>query len=158
MKSSVKKGIGFGLTSGIITTLGLIMGLHSSTHSSGVVLSGILVIALADALSDAMGIHISEESESIHTTREVWEATVVTFLSKFFFSAMFIIPFLLFSLNTAIVFSVVWGLLLIVVFSFYMAKQQKANPVTVVSEHLLITVLVIVATHYIGCWASNIGQ
>jgi len=54
----------FGLTSGIITTLGLIVGLHSGTHSKLAVIGGILTIAMADALSDALGIHVSEESEA----------------------------------------------------------------------------------------------
>ena len=54
----------FGLTSGIITTLGLIVGLHSGTHSKLAVIGGILTIAMADAFSDALGIHVSEESEA----------------------------------------------------------------------------------------------
>ncbi len=81
MKISIRKGFSFGLTSGIITTLGLIVGLHSSTHSAAVVISGILIIAIVDALSDAIGIHISEESEIKHSTKEIWESTITTFSS-----------------------------------------------------------------------------
>jgi vacuolar iron transporter family protein len=33
MKRSFRKGVSFGLTSGIITTLGIIVGLHSGTNS-----------------------------------------------------------------------------------------------------------------------------
>ena len=62
IKDSIKKGLGFGLTSGIITTLGLIIGLSAGTHSKIAVIGGILTIAFADALSDSLGIHISEES------------------------------------------------------------------------------------------------
>ena len=82
MNHPIKKGFSFGLTSGIITTLGLIVGLHSGTHSKLVIIGGVLVIAVADALSDALGIHISEESENKHSPREVWESTISTFLSK----------------------------------------------------------------------------
>ena len=59
MKHSFKVGFTFGVTSGIITTLGLIVGLHSGTHSKIIILGGIIVIAIADAFSDALGIHIS---------------------------------------------------------------------------------------------------
>ena len=76
MKLSIMKGFSFGLTSGIITTLGLIVGLHSSTHSKLVIIGGILVIAIADALSDAMGMHISEESERKHTTKETKKSII----------------------------------------------------------------------------------
>ena len=69
MKRSVKAGFSFGLTSGVITTLGLMVGLHSSTHSKLVVIGGILTIAIADALSDSMGVHIAVESQNKFTAK-----------------------------------------------------------------------------------------
>ena len=143
------------MTSGIITTLGLIVGLHSSTHSTTIIIGGILVIAIADALSDALGIHISEEAENKHSHREIWESTFMTFFSKFVFAATFIIPVLLLPLSTAIIVSVAWGLSLIVMFSYYMARMQKINPWNVIAEHFLIAVLVIVATHFVGDWIGG---
>ena len=151
MKVSLKKGFSFGLTSGIITTLGLMVGLHSSTRSATVVIGGILVIAIADALSDALGIHISEEAENKHTTKEVWESTIMTFLSKFVVALTFVVPVLLFPLNTAIIVGIIWGLSLISAFSFYLGKKQKGgSPFGVVAEHLVIAILVIIVTHYVG--------
>ena len=70
MNHSLKIGVVFGLTSGIITTLGLMVGLHSGTHSRVVVIGGIVTIAIADAFSDALGIHVSEEAENVHTHKE----------------------------------------------------------------------------------------
>lgn len=157
MKVSIKKGFSFGLTSGIITTLGLIVGLHSGTHSGIVILGGIIVIAVADALSDALGIHISEEAEAKHTTKEIWESTITTLLSKFIFALMFIFPVLFMELSTAIIVCVIWGLFLITIFSYYMARQQRVSPCKVVSEHLIIAIIVITATHYIGDWVATLG-
>ncbi len=155
MKLSIRKGFGFGLTSGVITTLGLIVGLHCSTHSSLVVIGGILVVAIADAFSDALGIHISEEFENKHTTEEIWESTVTTFVSKFVFTLTFVIPVLIFPLSTAIIVGVIWGLSLMAVFSFYMARQQNIQPYKVVIEHLVIAVCVIIVTHYVGDWVAT---
>ncbi len=155
MKQSLKTGFSFGLTSGIITTLGLMIGLHSGTHSKLVVIGGILTIAIADAFSDALGIHISEESENKHTTKEIWESTASTFLSKFVFALTFIVPILLFQLSTAIIVSIIWGLFLLGIFSFYIAKAQKANPWKVVIEHLAIMLIVIAITHYVGDWIGT---
>jgi hypothetical protein len=59
MKHLKKIGLSFGLTSGLITTLGLMIGLNSGTNSKLVVIGGILTIAVADSLSDSLGIHIS---------------------------------------------------------------------------------------------------
>ena len=155
MKHSLKTGFSFGLTSGIITTLGLMVGLHSGTHSELVIIGGILTIAIADAFSDALGIHVSEESESKHTPKEIWEATISTFLSKFVFALTFIVPFLLFQVSTAIIVNVIWGLSLLSIFSFYIAREQKAKPWKVVMEHLIIALVVIVITHYVGDWVGR---
>lgn len=101
MKDSLRTGITFGLTSAVITTLGLMVGLHSGTGSKMVVLGGVLTIAIADAFSDALGIHVSEEAKNIHTTRQIWVATIATFMTKFIFSLTFVVPVLFLALSTA---------------------------------------------------------
>lgn len=158
MRESFKTGISFGLTSGIITTLGLMVGLHSGTHSKLAVMGGILIIAIADAFSDALGIHISEESETKHTEKEIWESTVSTFLSKFIFALVFIIPVLLLELLMAIIIDVIFGLLMLGVFSFYITKEQKTKPWKVILEHVIIALIVVIITHYVGDWISSTFQ
>lgn len=150
MKSVLWKGVGFGLTSGVITTLGMIIGLQSGTRSELAVEVGIITLAIADALSDAMGIHVSEEAEMEHTTKELWETSFFTFISKLFFTLTFIVPIVLLELSTAILTSVFWGLFLITVFSFYMARSQKQNPYKIIAEHVFITALVVLLAHYLG--------
>ena len=150
MREGLWKGVGFGLTSGVITTMGVIVGLHSGTQSKLAVLVGILVLAVADALSDAVGIHVSEEAEMEHTTRELWEHAFFTFLSKLFVALSFIIPLEFLDLYSAILASVIWGVFLISVFSFYMARSQGQRPYKVITEHVIITLFVVLLAHYIG--------
>ena len=121
------------------------------------VIGSILTIAIADAFSDALGIHISEESENKHSKKEIWESTASTFLSKFIFALTFIIPVLVFDLLTAIIINIIWGLSLLSVFNFYIAKGQKMNNVwKIIFEHLAIAVFVIIATYYTGKWIDLI--
>jgi len=101
-----------------------------------------------------LGIHISEESETIHSKKEIWESTLSTFLSKFIFALTFVIPVLLLKLSTAILFSIIWGMFLLSILSFYLAKDQKIKPWSVIGEHLIITLIVITLTHYFGDWFS----
>ncbi|MEA3310080.1 MAG: hypothetical protein U9Q70_11305 [Chloroflexota bacterium] len=155
MKDSLRKGIAFGLTSAVITTLGLMTGLHSGTHSKSVVLGGVLTIAIADAFSDALGIHVSVESENIHTTEQIWAATIATFLSKFLFALTFIIPILLLSLSSAIIASLIWGLAILTALSYAIAKSQGEAPWKIVGEHILIAIAVIIITYWIGNWVST---
>jgi VIT1/CCC1 family predicted Fe2+/Mn2+ transporter len=150
MKKSYKKGLSFGLTSAVITTLGLMVGLNSGTGSKLAVISGILIIALADAFSDSLGIHISEEADRKNKPRHIWEATIVTFLSKFLFALTFVIPFLFFNLKISSLISIAWGIILLSVLSFQVGKQGRENPYRVVGEHLFIAVIVIILSYLLG--------
>ena len=113
-------------------------------------LGGILTIAIADAFSDALGIHISEEAENVHTKKEIWVSTLSTFLSKFVFALIFVVPILLLELPIAILVSVAWGLGILSILSYKIAVSQGTNPWRVVTEHLLIAVVVITITHFVG--------
>ncbi len=156
IRHSLKTGISFGLTSGVITTLGVIVGLNSTTHSKLAVAGGIITIAIADAFSDALGIHMSEESEAKHSASEVWLATIATLLSKIIFASLFIIPVIFFSIQIAIYVSVGLGLLILAVFSYYLASKQKASPIKTIAEHLSVAIMVIIFSHYLGVLASKL--
>ena len=155
MKHSLKVGYSFGVTSALITTLGLMVGLYSGTSSKMIVIGGILTIAIADAFSDSLGIHISEEGEGKHTKKQIWESTFSAFFFKFIFTIIFVIPVLLFPLKMAIIFSVFVGFFLLGLFSFRLAKSQKRKPCKIVLEHLFIALVVIVITYYVGYFVSR---
>jgi VIT1/CCC1 family predicted Fe2+/Mn2+ transporter len=150
MKHSLKTGLGFGVTSGAITTLGLLVGLHSGTYSPLAIIGGILTIAIADSFSDALGIHVSKEFEDRDSTRVVWEATIITFLTKFLIALSFVVPLVLFPLSMAVCVGVIWGLLILSGFSYFVAKQVKATPWKVMGEHLFIAIVVLFASHLAG--------
>ncbi|MEM2909721.1 MAG: hypothetical protein QXO01_01450 [Nitrososphaerota archaeon] len=150
MRKPLLKGLGFGITSGVITALGLLIGLISGTHSKLAVIGGILALAVADSLSDAVGIHISEEAENEHGAKEIWEASTFTLLSKFGLTVSFIVPVLLFNLQEAIYWSIAWGLITLTAFSAHMAKSQGKSVLKVVGEHVMIAALVIVLAHVVG--------
>jgi len=155
MRHSLKIGISFGLTSGIITTLGLMVGLHAGTKSKLAVIGGILTIAIADAFSDGLGIHVSEESENEHSEKEIWESTISTFFAKFIFALTFVVPVFLFELTTAIWISLCWGLSMLCILNFYLSREQGTKSWKVIMEHLVIALIVVFITHYVGDWISS---
>lgn len=156
MKSSIKSGLYFGLTSGVITTLGLMVGLYSGSNSIQVVIGGILTIAIADSFSDALGVHIAKESEEGVSQKDVWLATFSTLTMKMSMAISFIIPVLLLELPIAIIISVAWGLIILSLLSYFIAKSQGDNPLIVIFEHLTIAILVIVITFYVGEWVARV--
>ena len=150
-----RTGLFFGATSGVITTIGLIAGLHAGTNSVTAVLGGILVIAVADALSDALGIHLAEEADPNASQDHIWAATVTTFITKFLFAITFAIPVLLLPLRAAVLASVAWGIAIIAVLSWFIARAQKSSPLAIVAEHVGIAIVVVVVSHYIGVWVNH---
>jgi VIT1/CCC1 family predicted Fe2+/Mn2+ transporter len=150
MNLSVLSGVSFGLASGVITTLGLMVGLHAGTHSLSAVAGGIVTIAIADALSDALGMHVAQESQNRYTAREVWLATAVTFVTKFAVALTFLVPVFFLTLDEAVVASVAWGMILIILLSERLARRQGVSPWGVIAEHLLVAIAVVAITHYAG--------
>ncbi|WP_457642250.1 hypothetical protein [Persephonella sp.] len=150
MNSAIKKGIGFGLTSGAITTLGMLIGLSAVSESKIVIIGGIVSIAIADAASDAMGIHVSEEAHKRTESKHIWQATIATFVSKFIFAATFLIPILTLDLKKAVIVSLIWGFLLISIFSYKIAKDRNENPVIAITEHITIAVIVLGVIYFTG--------
>ena len=150
-----RTGIFFGATSGVITTLGLITGLNAGTQSITAVLGGILVIAVADSMSDALGIHLAEEADPETDHEQVWQATITTFITKFIFALSFAVPLLLLPLGPAVIASIVWGMLVITVLSYFLARSKNEAPWSIILEHLGIAALVVVLSHLIGVWVAN---
>ncbi len=150
MNKAIKVGVGFGLTSATITTLGLIIGLDAGTGSKLAVAAGILTIAVADSFSDALGVHIAKESEGNFTQKEVWQATIFTFICKFFFALTFLVPVLLLSGVWSIWAAVIWGIIVLIILNYHVAKASKQKPLSVIAEHLFIALLVIALSRGAG--------
>lgn len=139
----------FGSTSAIITNLALIVGLYPSTNARLSIIGGILVIALADNISDSLGIHIYQESECIEQ-KEVWFSTATNFLARLFVSLVFVAFLVFLPMKSAAICSFIWGFLLLSVISYFIARNKNINPYMAILEHALIAVVVILASNYLG--------
>lgn len=157
MIKGFKVGFGFGLASAVITTLGLIVGLSASTGSKLAVIGGVLMIAIADSFSDALGVHIAKETEGNFSEREVWQATFFTLLFKMLFAGSFLVPVILLPIYPAIYVSLIWGALVLIFQSYKLAKDNKTKIHLVIIEHLVIATLVVLLTFYIGSWVAKLG-
>ena len=156
MKKAIKKGFSFGLTSGVITTLGLIIGLALSAKTQVAVIGGVITIAIADTLSDALGIHLSEESEKDNTEKHIWAATLSTAFYKFVIALTFLIPVFLFQLGFAILISMIWGFFLLGYITIKISKDRGVGVVKPLIEHYSVAILVVVVTFVVGIWVGNV--
>lgn len=143
MNKAQRVGISFGLTSATMTTLGLIIGLEVSTGSKMAVVAGVLTIAIADAFSDAFGVHLAKESEGNFDNQELRQVTVYTFIYKFIFALTFLIPILILEMPWSLYIAIIWAIIVLVALNYYIAKSNNKKPGPVILEHGLIAVIVI---------------
>jgi uncharacterized membrane protein len=105
----------FGATSCIITSLALIIGLNNSSNAKFSIIGSLLVIALADNISDMLGIHIYQETEGL-IMRDVWLSSFTNFFTRLFVSLGFIAIVIAFPAKVAMTVSLVYGLSALIIF------------------------------------------
>ena len=139
----------FGSSAAIITNLGLIIGLDSGTNAKFNIIAAIMVIALADNISDSFGIHVYQESEQLER-KEVWISTATNFLARLLVSLIFVALVFFLPIQLATILSLVWGLSLLAFISYIIAKEEESRPFQAVLVHLGIALMVIVLSEIVG--------
>lgn len=153
MNDAIKKGLGFGISSAIITTLGVMVGIHSGVNLKHAVIAAILVIAFADSMADSLGIYFSEKSRADSTQKECLASMISAFLGKFLLALTFLIPIIIFSnLHIGIFIDLVYGMVLLAIVTYRLAKDKKENILSTIAFHIILAVFVITASHFIGSW------
>jgi hypothetical protein len=143
----------FGGTAGIVTSMALLVGLDA-THAGKVNLIGaLLIVAVADNLTDSLSVQMYQESER----RERWEAilgTLTNFTTRFFVCLTFVGIVALFWKH-AVVIGVIWGMVLLSAMSYIVARGRSANVFAEIAKHVGIAVLVILVSEGIGLWITG---
>lgn len=144
----------FGATSAIITCLAFIIGLGglgNGVNTKLTIIGSLLVIAIADNISDSLGIHIYQESD-LKKSEVIRASTFFNFITRFFVIFIFILLVYFLPLLYASIFSIIWGMSLLIVLSYYIAREQKVNPYKAITEHVAIAVVVIIISNYLSEW------
>jgi len=55
-----------------------------------------------------------------------------------------------------VIIDVVWGLGLLTVISYYLARERKESPLYAIGEHLAIAVVVVVLTRIVGSYIGSV--
>lgn len=140
----------FGISSGVLTTLGVMVGLMGATASRLAVIGGIISIAIADSLSDSLGIYSLKISERGTTKKQALKSASNVFIGKLIFALSFVIPFLFFSLSVAIVVSIIWGLLLIIFLNLLIAIAQNENIPKTIIKNTIVAFAVLAISYVLG--------
>ncbi|VVC03585.1 Uncharacterised protein [Candidatus Burarchaeum australiense] len=137
----------FGATSAVTSSLALMIGLNQLDVSRMGLIGALLVIGLADNLADALGIHVYSESKSkAHTKLN----TATNYLTRLGITLLLVVFVIFLPLTYAILASIIVGMLVIAVLSFFIAKEHGLNAPRAVVEHLAVAALVLVVSQLVG--------
>jgi len=156
MKEEGFQGISFGVMDAVVTVLGVMIGL--SVHDNRLFLFvGILTAGIADSFANAAGIHVSQETEIIHSKQEVLKSTIYCFFATFITVIILSIPVILLPIKISIIVAIIIGLSLLVGLGFFVSRvNPKFNPYKLSIEYLLIGITVSIICFFIGSYADFI--
>lgn len=143
------KEFSIGATAAIVTSMGLISGLIQGKNAKTNIIASLLIIAIADNISDSLGIHIYKESEGA-SEKEIKASTVGNFSVRLVVTLTFVLIVWVSSPTIAFLLSMIWGSLLLTILSYLIATTKKTNPFPEVVYHLAIAVLVIIGSRLLG--------
>ncbi|MDD5530398.1 MAG: hypothetical protein PHX21_10300 [bacterium] len=138
-----------GATAAIITSMGLIAGLAYGKGAKSSIIAGLLIVAIADNISDSLGIHIYKESEGV-SRREINLSTYGNFIVRLILAFSFIAIVLLLPPQVAFVVSSIWGLGLLSILSYSIAKTKQTSTTLEIIWHLIVAIGVIVGSKLLG--------
>jgi len=143
--------LSFGGPAAIVTSMALIVGLDAATAAKTTVVTGLLIIGIADNLTDSLSVHIYQESERMAESQAL-RTTVANFLTRIAVSLSFIALFSLLPTSTAIYVCVIWGFTLLSGLSYLLARVRRASAISEVWKHSAVAFVVIALSKAIGVW------
>jgi VIT1/CCC1 family predicted Fe2+/Mn2+ transporter len=143
--------ISFGVTSAIVTSLAFIVSLSGNTEPRMPIIGSLLVFAIADNISDSLGIHIFQESD-LKKTGTVNTSTISNFVTRFLVILSFVMVVYLFPIQPAVIISVVLGISMLMALTYLIAVERETKPLPAMIQHFAIAALVVVASLLLRTW------
>jgi hypothetical protein len=146
--------ISFGGTAAIVTSMALIAGLDAAKAGRATMVSALLIAAVADNLTDSLSVHMYQESERLEE-REAFVGTLTNFATRFILCLSFVLIVMLFREHAAVAGGIVWGMSLLTVLSYILARHRKVSAMSEVGKHLTVALVVIFISKSIGHWITT---
>ena len=150
------RNFSFGGAAAVVTSLGLIIGFDEASAARTTILGGLLIVALADNLTDSLSIHMYQESEHLDS-RQAFRATVTNFATRLCLSLSFVMLVLALPIHVAVVASLIWGVVLLMGLTYALAKARNRPVFSEALKHLAAAAIVLAASKAIGHFIVSQG-
>jgi hypothetical protein len=129
--------------------MALIVGLDAATVTKTAVVGGLLIVGIADNLTDSLSVHIYQEAERL-AERQAFQTTVSNFFTRLAVSASFACLFVSLPTSVAIYACLLWGFFLLSGLSYLLAKTRRVGAFAEICKHAGVAVVVIVTSKAVG--------
>ena len=150
---STPRQYSYGSTAATVTSVGLIVGFDAASVSRAAIVSGLLIIALADNISDSLSIHVYQESENLES-RAAFRATVANFASRLLVASSFIAIVMLAPMSVVPAAAAIWATLLLGALSYVIARTRHVSPLSEMLKHVVVAVVVVAVSRILGHWIA----
>ncbi len=159
------EGVSFGLVDGLVCLLGMTMGVAEATRSPTLVIITGIVGGIANAFGNSIGFFISQSTERgvqiheakehgvrtrIHSQMEVLMSGALSFFATVLPLMILLIPYLLLSVENAIVLTFLLGTALTFVLGTYVGKLSGEGPYRTGLKYAALAVAGAVISYLIG--------
>jgi vacuolar iron transporter family protein len=143
--------LSYGGTAAIVTGMGLVVAFDAGTTSRATLISGLLVIAIADNLADSLAIHVYQESENLDS-RRAFRSTLANYVTRLVVAGSFVTLALVMPARSLVPVVLAWGMALLCTLTYFVARARGVAPGLEVLKHLAVAIVVIVVSRGLGAW------
>jgi len=141
--------VSYGGTAAVVTGTGLVVGLDSAHSSLATVVGALLIIGVADNLTDSLSVHAYQEAEGL-SGKAALRSTVANFVARLTLTLTFV--GLVISLPSPWLqpAAIVWGAVLLAVLTWLIARRRGAPVTSEIVKHLIVASIVVSLSKLLG--------
>ena len=139
----------YGGTAAVITSIGLVVGFVTATGSRGALVGSLLIVGLADNITDSLSIHIYQESEGLEAARAL-RTTAINSATRLLVTATFVVLAVLVPRSWLAPAAIIWGTLLLSALTQALARERHVSTGRELGLHLSVAAAVVFLSWVIG--------
>jgi len=146
--------VSFGGTAAIVTSMSLVLGLEAASGTRRTIIGALLIVALADNLSDSLSVHLYQEAERLES-RQAFLSTAANFAARLLCALSFVALVAVVPLHLMAVVVTCWGFALLALLSSWIARARNAPVVKEIGKHVAVCAIVLVISRWLGQWVAG---
>jgi VIT1/CCC1 family predicted Fe2+/Mn2+ transporter len=134
--------------------MGLIFGLQAAAASQRTLIGALLIIALADNLSDSLSVHVYQEAERLEG-RAAFVSTLANFATRLLVASTFVLLVIALPQHVLAWGAAAWGMTLLAWLTRNIARARGVPVGREIAKHVAVAALVLAVSRLLGGWIST---